>query len=39
VSATPTIFIDGRPYLYDLTVEAVLDVLQEASAAATAGQR
>ena len=39
VSATPTIFIDGRPYLYDLTVEAVLDVLQEASEAATAGKR
>jgi protein-disulfide isomerase len=30
VNATPSIFIDGRPYLYDLTSEAVLDVLQEA---------
>jgi protein-disulfide isomerase len=30
VSATPSIFIDGRPYLYDLTTEAVLDVLEEA---------
>ncbi|MBN2575478.1 MAG: thioredoxin domain-containing protein [Deltaproteobacteria bacterium] len=34
VHATPSIFIDGRPYVYDLTVDAVLDVLQEASEAA-----
>ena len=39
VSATPAIFIDGRPYLYDLTTEAVLDVLQEAHEAAQAGKR
>jgi protein-disulfide isomerase len=30
VSATPSIFIDGHPYLYDLTTEAVIDVLEEA---------
>jgi protein-disulfide isomerase len=35
VSATPSIFIDGRPYLYDLTSEAVLDLLQEAYEATT----
>ena len=34
VTATPAIFIDGRPYLYDLTTEAVIDVLQEAYEAA-----
>jgi len=39
VNATPAIFIDGRPYLYDLTTEAVLDVLQEACEAAHAGKR
>jgi protein-disulfide isomerase len=30
VSATPAIFINGRPYLYDLTSEAIVDVLEEA---------
>jgi protein-disulfide isomerase len=39
VNATPSIFIDGRPYLYDLTTEAVLDVLQEAYEAASAGKK
>jgi protein-disulfide isomerase len=34
VNATPSIFIDGRPYLYDLTTDAVLDVLEEAYEAA-----
>jgi protein-disulfide isomerase len=35
VSATPSIFIDGYPYLYDLTTDAVLDVLEEAYEAKT----
>jgi protein-disulfide isomerase len=39
VSATPSIFIDGRPYLYDLTTEAVMDVLQEAYETAVAGKK
>jgi protein-disulfide isomerase len=39
VSATPSIFIDGRPYLYDLTPDAVVDVLEEAYDATTAGKR
>jgi protein-disulfide isomerase len=29
VSATPSIFIDGRPYLGEMTREAVIDVLEE----------
>ena len=29
VEATPTLFLDGRKYLYDLTVVSVVDVLQE----------
>jgi protein-disulfide isomerase len=39
VSATPSIFIDGRPYVYDLTTDAVLDVLQEAYETASSGKR
>jgi protein-disulfide isomerase len=38
VNATPSIFIDGRPYLYDLTTEAVIDVLEEAYEAARAAK-
>jgi protein-disulfide isomerase len=34
VSSTPTLFIDGRPYLYELQTEAVIDVLEEAHEAA-----
>ena len=30
VLATPTLFIDGRRYVYDNTLEAMVDVLQEA---------
>ncbi len=30
VDATPSLFIDGRPYVYEMTTEAVLDVLEEA---------
>jgi protein-disulfide isomerase len=39
VSATPSIFVDGHPYLYDLTTEAVLDVLAEAYEAAREGRQ
>jgi len=38
-NATPSLFVDGRPYLYDLTTEAVLDVLQEAYESVTAGKK
>jgi protein-disulfide isomerase len=31
VDSTPSLFIDGRPYVYDVNVEAILDVLQEAA--------
>jgi protein-disulfide isomerase len=30
VDSTPSLFIDGRPYHYEMTTEAVLDVLEEA---------
>jgi protein-disulfide isomerase len=30
VNATPTVFIDGRQYLYDLSPESVIDVVEEA---------
>ena len=36
VSATPTLFIDGRPYQYELNAAAVIDVLEEAYEAAKA---
>ncbi len=39
VTATPGIFIDGRPYLYDMNMEALLDVLEEAQEAAAAARR
>jgi protein-disulfide isomerase len=39
VNATPSLFIDGHPYVYELTVEAVLDVLAEASEAARDGKK
>ena len=39
VDATPSLFIDGRSYLYDLTEEAVVDVLQESYDAAIAARR
>jgi 2-hydroxychromene-2-carboxylate isomerase len=29
VSSTPTIFIDGRQYFYDLSKEAFIDVVEE----------
>jgi protein-disulfide isomerase len=35
VSATPTLFIDGYPYRYELTTAAVIDVLEEAYEAKT----
>jgi protein-disulfide isomerase len=31
VEATPSVFVDGRPYVYDVKLEAILDVLQEAA--------
>jgi protein-disulfide isomerase len=31
VDSTPSLFIDGRPYLYEVKWEAILDVLQEAA--------
>jgi len=39
VNATPSLFIDGRPYVYELTPEAVIDVLEEAYEAASANKR
>jgi protein-disulfide isomerase len=35
VGETPALFIDGRRYVYDLTPEAVIDVLEEAYEAAS----
>ena len=35
VNATPTIFIDGRQYHYDLSTESVIDVVEEAHEAKT----
>jgi len=37
VTATPTIFINGRKYVYDLTVDAVVDLLLEESERASQG--
>lgn len=31
VAATPAVFVDGRPYLYDLQLAPLVDVLQEAA--------
>jgi protein-disulfide isomerase len=39
VEATPSLFIDGRPYLYAMTTEAVLDVLAEAYEATAAAKK
>jgi protein-disulfide isomerase len=39
VEATPGLFIDGRPYVYEMTTEAVLDVLEEAFEAATPARK
>jgi len=39
VEATPALFIDGRPYVYEVKVEPILDVLQEAYDAARAGKK
>jgi protein-disulfide isomerase len=39
VDATPSLFIDGRPYVYEIKVEAILDVLQEAYDATRSGNR
>jgi protein-disulfide isomerase len=36
IESTPGLFIDGRRYLYEMTTEAVLDVLEEAHEAAVA---
>ncbi len=35
INATPTIFIDGRLYHYDLSAESVIDVVEEAHEAKT----
>jgi protein-disulfide isomerase len=37
VTATPTIFINGRKYVYDLNIDAVVDVLLEESERTTKG--
>ncbi len=39
VNATPMLFINGHPYLYELTPEAVLDVLEEAHETATVARK
>jgi protein-disulfide isomerase len=39
VEATPGLFIDGRPYVYEMTTEAVLDVLAEAYETSAAGRK
>jgi protein-disulfide isomerase len=39
VDATPSLFIDGRPYVYEIKVEPILDVLQEAYDAVRAGKK
>jgi protein-disulfide isomerase len=39
VDSTPSLFIDGRPYVYDVKLEPILDVLQEAADAARAGKK
>jgi protein-disulfide isomerase len=39
VEATPGLFIDGRPYLYEMTTEAVMDVLAEAYEATTPARK
>ena len=39
VDATPSLFIDGRPYVYEVKLEPILDVLQEAYDAARAGKQ
>jgi protein-disulfide isomerase len=36
VEATPTLFIDGRRYVYENKVEVILDVIEEAVGAAAA---
>jgi protein-disulfide isomerase len=39
VDSTPSLFIDGRPYVYEVKLEPILDVLQEAYDAARAGKK
>jgi protein-disulfide isomerase len=39
VSATPTVFIDGRQYFYELSKEAVIDVVEEAFDAKAGSKR
>jgi protein-disulfide isomerase len=39
VEATPGMFIDGRPYVYEMTTEVVLDVLEEAYEATIAARK
>jgi protein-disulfide isomerase len=39
VDSTPSLFIDGRPYVYDVKLEPILDVLQEAYDAALTGKK
>jgi protein-disulfide isomerase len=38
VAATPSLFIDGRAYVYDVKLEPILDVLQEAYDATRVGK-
>jgi len=38
IEATPTLFINGRKYLYELSQEAVQDILEEECESATHGQ-
>ena len=39
VTATPGLFIDGWPYLYEMNMEAMLDVLEEAYDAKVAARK
>jgi protein-disulfide isomerase len=39
VTATPGLFIDGQPYLYEMNAEAMLDVLEEAYDAKVAARK
>jgi protein-disulfide isomerase len=39
VDSTPSLFVDGRPYVYELKMESILDVLQEAYEARRAAKK
>ncbi len=39
VDSTPSLLIDGRPYVYEVKLEPILDVLQEAADAPGAGKK